>query len=294
MQVKSPCRFNSRGSDKSVKKKSQLDIIKACELDIDTVHQLKKFSKKIGIDFLCTPFEVESLRSLVSINIEAIKISSCNLTNFPFLKEAAKTKLPILLSTGMASLKEVKDAVKIFKKYKNPLLLFQCTSNYPAKIENANLSVLKTYKKLFNCPVGYSDHTSSAVPAICATTLGAVAIEKHFTLSRSLPGIDQKASIEPYELKELVKLTYQAQKSLGDPIKKRTSDEKDTIKSLRRSLVAIFELKKGQIISRNMIGIKRPGTGLPTKYLPKIIGSKLLRNKKKDDIFKLKDFSRRN
>ena len=115
------------------KDNSQLEIIKACEFDIKQMNILKKFSKKNGIDFLCTPFEIDSLNELIKIKVEAIKISSCNLTNFPFLYSAAKSKLPILLSTGMANFDEVNDAVKIFKRFKNPLLVFQCTSNYPSK-----------------------------------------------------------------------------------------------------------------------------------------------------------------
>ena len=141
---------------------------------------------------------------------------------------------------------------------------------------------------------GYSDHTHGIEACLLAISRGAKFIEKHFTLSRSLPGIDQKAAIEPHELKELVELTLEAKKSLGDPIKRRSDEEKDTIKSLRRSLVAAADLKKGQKISKNMVAIKRPGTGLSTKFLKKIIGSKLLKNKKKDTIFNLKDFSLRN
>ena len=277
-------------NDKKVSKKSQLEIIKSCELDINQLKILKTFSEKLKIDFLCTPFEIDSLKELIKIKISAIKISSCNLNNIPFLIEAAKSKLPILMSTGMGSIQEVKDAVKIFKRFKNPLLIFQCTSNYPSNIKNANISVLTSYKKLFKCPVGYSDHTSSVVPAIVSISKGAVAIEKHFTLSRSLPGIDQKASIEPIELKELVEVTKQAKDSIGSSIKKRTDEEDDTLKSLRRSLVAAKDLKKGTRINKLMVNIKRPGTGLSTIYLKKIVGLKLKKNIRKDELFKLKNF----
>ena len=229
---------------------------------------------------------------MIKLNVEAIKISSCNLNNIPFLQEAEKSKLPILLSTGMGELKEVKEAVKIFKKSGNPLLLFQCTSNYPSKVENANLSVITSYKKLFNCPVGFSDHTSSMTPAIVSVAKGAVVIEKHFTLSRKLPGIDQKASIEPNELYELVRLTSEAKKSLGSSVKKRSKEENDTFKSLRRSLVASNDLKSKTKLTRSMIAIKRPGTGLPTTFLKKIIGLKLKKNVKKDELFKFTDFIR--
>ena len=278
-------------SDKKVINKSQLEIIKSCELNINELSILKKFCKKKKIDFLCTPFEQKSLGELLKIKVEAIKISSCNLNNIPFLKDAAKTKLPILLSTGMGELQEVKDAVKIFKKTRSPLLLFQCTSNYPSKIENANLSVLDSYKKLFKCPVGLSDHTSSMITAIVSVAKGAVVIEKHFTLSRKLPGIDQNASIEPSELKELSNLTKLSKISIGNSLKKRTKEEFDTLKSLRRSLVAGIDLKKGTKINKSMILIKRPGNGLSTTYLKKIVGLKLKKNMKKDQLFKINDFS---
>lgn len=274
-------------TDKKVVKKSQLEIIKSCELNINQLKILKKFCKKHKIDFLCTPFEQKSLSELVKINIEAIKISSCNLNNIPFLKEAANSKLPILLSTGMGELQEVKEAVKIFKNKGNPLMIFQCTSNYPSKIENANLSVLESYKKLFKCPVGFSDHTSSMIPAIVSVAKGAVAIEKHFTLSRKLPGIDQNASIEPNELRKLSNLTSLSKICIGSPLKKRSKEEIDTVKSLRRSLVAAENLKKGTKIKRSMISIKRPGSGLPTTFIKKIIGLKLRKNIKKDQLFKL-------
>ena len=168
--------------------------------------------------------------------------------------------------------------------------MFQCTSNYPSKVENANLSVISSYRKLFNCPVGFSDHTSSMTPAIVSVAKGAVVIEKHFTLSRKLSGIDQKASIEPNELSELVRLTSEAKKSIGNPIKKRSKEENDTFKSLRRSLVAAYDLKSKSMLTRSMIAIKRPGTGLPTTFLKKIVGLKLKKNVKKDTLFKLTDF----
>ena len=173
--------------------------------------ELKKFAKKIKIDFLCTPFEISSLKALVDIGVEAIKISSCNLTNIPFLKLAAKTKLPILLSTGMGNIQEVKSAVNIFKKSKSPLLLFQCTSNYPAKIENANMLVLNTYKKLFKCPVGFSDHTPSILPAITAISLGASVIEKHFTISK-IAGYRSESINRANDLKELVSIAKKQNK----------------------------------------------------------------------------------
>mgnify|MGYP001437376041 FL=1 len=189
----------------------------------------------------------------------------------------------------MANWSEVQKAVNIFKKTKSPLLVFQCTSNYPSKLKNSNLAVIKEFSKKFNCPVGLSDHTQSILPAIIATSLGAVAIEKHFTLSRNLPGIDQKASLEPKELKLLVEKCREVKLALGDKIKKPTPEELNSIKTIRRSLIINRDLKKGTIIKKNMIEIKRPGTGIKPENYNKIIGMKLTKNKKNDEIIFWKD-----
>lgn len=273
-------------------KKSQLELIKSCELKIETLRKLKKFARQINIDFLCTPFEIKSLKELVKIGIPAIKISSDNLNNIPFLIEVSKTKLPVLLSTGMANLKEVEKAVKIFNKTKSPLLLFQCTSNYPSSIKNSNLEVLKVFRDKFKCLVGLSDHTQSFLPSIIAVTLGAVVIEKHFTLSRKLRGIDQQASLEPNELKDLINKCKQTKIILGNSIKCPTTEELNSIKTVRRSLVASKNLRKGIKIKKDMFEIKRPGTGISPENYKKISGLKLLRNKKKDQVFFWKDFKK--
>lgn len=273
-------------------KKSQLELIKSCELKIETLRKLKKFARQINIDFLCTPFEIKSLKELVKIGVPAIKISSDNLNNIPFLIEVSKTKLPVLLSTGMANLKEVEKAVKIFNKTKSPLLLFQCTSNYPSSIKNSNLEVLKVFRDKFKCLVGLSDHTQSFLPSIIAVTLGAVVIEKHFTLSRKLRGIDQQASLEPNELKDLINKCKQTKIILGNSIKCPTTEELNSIKTVRRSLVASKNLRKGIKIKKDMFEIKRPGTGISPENYKKISGLKLLRNKKKDQVFFWKDFKK--
>ena len=274
----------------AVAKESQKDIIKSCELTIDQLAELKKYATKKNVDFLSTPFEVISLRGLISLDLDAIKISSCNLTNYPFLNEAAQSGKPILLSTGMGDMAEVTKAVEIFKKSDSPLLLFQCTSNYPSKIENANLRTLNTYQQVYNVPVGFSDHTPTNTAAITAVALGAVAVEKHFTLSRDLPGIDQKASIEPNELKALVQLLGDCKRALGSPLKIKTDEEEDTCAALRRSLVAARDIAVGEILEENMIKIMRPGKGLSTEFIPQLIGRKLSKSVKQHELMKLDDF----
>ena len=269
--------------------KSQKEIIKDCELTIDEMKELQKYCSHKNIDFLSTPFEINSLKNLLNINIKAIKISSCNLTNYPFLKEAAKTKLPILLSTGMGNIKEVDKAVNIFKEANSPLLVFQCTSNYPSKIENSNINVIKTYRDRYKVPIGLSDHTQNNIAAITAIAVGAVVIEKHFTISRELPGIDQNASIIPDELKQLVCDLKDSRLSLGSFEKFRSEEEKDTFNALRRSLVASKDISSGDIIESDMISIMRPGSGLSTDYFDKIVGMKTKKNIKKYQLFKIED-----
>ena len=285
-------KYASKANYQKKYKQSQLELIKSCEFKTESLRKLKNFAKKNNIEFLSTPFEIKSLRELVKIGVPAIKISSDNINNIPFLIEVSRTKLPVLLSTGMANMNEVGRAVRIFKKTNSPLIVLQCTSNYPSSIENSNLEVLKVFKKKFKCLVGLSDHTQSFLPSIIATALGAVVIEKHFTLSRKLRGIDQQASLEPNELRDLVNKCKETKMTLGSPKKLPTSEELNTIKVARRSLVISKNLKKGIKIKKNMFEIKRPGTGISPENYKKIIGMKLLKNKKKDEVIFWKDLKK--
>ena len=265
-------------------KNSQLEIIKKCELTFNELKKLKNFCKKIKIDFLCTPFEIDSLKELLKIKVKAIKISSCNLNNIPFLKEAAKSKLPILLSTGMGNLHEVKNAINIFKK--NKLLVFQCTSNYPANNNEANLAVINTYKNFFRVIVGYSDHTKEHTSAIVAFGMGVRVFEKHFTLSNKMRGIDQKASLNVLDFKDYVLKLKEAAKTIGTFQKKPSQSEKKVLISLRKSVVAKKDISVGEKLTLNMLEFKRPGNGIPTKEIPKIIGATVKRKIKKDTMIR--------
>ena len=274
----------------SVGGKSQHQIIQETEMSQEMYIELCAHAAKREIDILSTPFEVWSFRSLMELKVPAVKISSCNLTNYPFLREISATGVPVLLSTGMGTLEEVDKAVTIFKESESPLILFQCTSNYPSRIENANLNVLKTYQQRYEVPVGLSDHTPTHTTCIAAVALGAVALEKHFTLSRKLPGIDQQASIEPRELTELVTAVRDCRKALGSAEKMRSDEEEDTFVALRRSLVAARDLTSGEVLTEEMIAIKRPGNGLTTEYLPRLVGKKLSRDIGEDELLRLEDF----
>lgn len=270
--------------------KSQYEIIKACEITPEATAELKEYAAARRIDFLSTPFERTSLRMLLALGLPGIKVSSCNLTNLPFLHELAASGAPTLLSSGMADIAEVARAVAIFKAAKSSLLLFQCTSNYPSRIENANVRVIDAYRTLFDVPIGFSDHTPDNTAAICAVAHGAVCVEKHFTLSRDLPGIDQKASIEPAEMANLVRVLADARKALGSPLKTRAAEEEDTSAALRRSLVAAVDLMPGDVLAEDMVAIKRPGTGLPPSFLARLLGRRLSRPVAKDALLGIDDF----
>jgi len=280
---------NYQKNDLNSKNKTQRQIIKDCEVSTNQLIDLIKFSKKYNIDFLSTPFEITSLKSLIKLKLKAIKISSCNLTNYPFLDIASKSGVPIILSTGMGTIQEVIKAVEIFKQNNSDLILLQCTSNYPSKIKNANLNVIKTYKNLFDIPVGFSDHTINNTSSIVATVLGAQVIEKHFTLSRSLKGIDQKASIEPDELRDLIVNIREAVDSQGSKLKFRTQEEENTSIALRRSIVACKPIKKNTILKKSYLTLMRPGNGLSSDYLNSLIGRKIKNNIKKFEQIKLSD-----
>lgn len=270
--------------------RTQNELIKECELSTESLSELISYGKKKGVEVLSTPFEVLSLRALVDLGLPALKISSCNLTNIPFLHEVADQGLPVLLSTGMASLNEVIIAYDILNSAGCPTLVLQCTSNYPAKVSDANLNVLLTYQKLFGCVLGFSDHSDSNVASIAAVALGAKLVEKHFTLSRSLPGIDQGASVTPDEFKLLVSQLRECRSALGSHVKKPSIDELDTSKSLRRSLVATRNILAGECLAQDSVAIMRPGTGIPPGELQNLIGKKLARNVEEGAVLIIDDF----
>ena len=273
---------------KSNKKNTQLEIIKKCEFSLNDIKKLKSYSSKNKIDFLCTPFDMESLINLLKIGVKCLKISSCNLNNIPLLEKVAESKLPIFLSTGMGNLEEVNTAFKILKK--NKLIIFQCTSNYPSNISDSNLAVLNIYKKKFGSTLGYSDHTKSHTSALVALGMGVKIFEKHFTLSNKLKGIDQKASLDVKNFKNYVKSINDGYQAIGKSIKTPSSAEKKVLISLRKSLVAARDIKAGEKLTKNMISFKRPGNGIETKYLKNILGKVIKKNILYDKPFRKSHF----
>jgi N-acetylneuraminate synthase/N,N'-diacetyllegionaminate synthase len=265
----------------------QINMIKNLELQYGDFKILKEYCDKKGIIFLSTPHSFDAIDFLEDL-LPAYKFGSGDITNIPALKYAAKKNKPIILGTGMSTLKEVKFAVDSIKSENNKqIITLHCTTNYPCPLEEVNLNSMLTMQKELDCLVGYSDHTAGTMVPIIATALGAVVIEKHITTDKNLPGPDHKASLEPDELKTMITEIRNVEKALGSFDKKPTESEKKIMKIVRKSIVAKQDIKKGSIIKKNMLIIKRPGTGLKPMDLDKIIGKKIKKHIAKDEILQL-------
>ncbi len=254
---------------------SQFEMLKKLEITKEQNIELVNYCKRNNIIFLTTPFDEESLDELDILNLPAYKVASTDTTNLLFLKKIAQKGKPIFLSTGMCFLSEVELALKQIHEYNKEVILLQCTANYPIRDDDANLNVLKTYKDEFDILVGYSDHSVGVGASPYAVPMGAVVIEKHFTLDKSLTGPDHKASLSPEELKGFVSEIRKVEKYLGSHIKKPTKDEEKTRLSLQKSLVALHSIKQGEIFTEQNIVAKRTGgKGISPIYYKQILGKK--------------------
>lgn len=244
---------------------------------------LKEYCKKKGIIFLTTPDGLESLNFVNNVlNVEAIKIGSTELNNLELLKAVSKTNKDVILSTGMGTLKEVRDAVKILKmQLKKKIYLLQCTSEYPTIVDNVNLKVLESYKKI-NKFIGFSDHTTGYESAMISVAYGVRIIEKHFTLNNNMIGPDHKSSLNPKKFKIYINKIRMAEKIIGNSIKQPTNLELRNLTGVRRGAVAARNIKKGEILKKNMIAFKRPLVDIHPKDLNKILGKKIVVSLKKD------------
>jgi len=264
---------------------SQYDMIKKLELSGEDFKNLFAYAHEKGILFLSSPFDTESVALLDELGVSAFKVPSGEITNFPLLKHIARKRKPIILSTGMATQGEVEEALEVIKgEGVEDIILLHCVTSYPAKIEDMNLKAMETLGNAFKLPVGLSDHSLGVTIPVAAVALGACVIEKHFTLDKSLPGPDHRASLEPDELKQMVTAIRDVEKALGDGVKRPTKDEEEIKKVARRSIVARVDIPQGTIITEEMLAIKRPGTGLEPKYLGEIIGRIAEATIKKDEI----------
>lgn len=252
---------------------SQFDMLKRLELSNADHCVLADYCEKKGILFLSTPFDEESADFLDKMGMGTFKIPSGEITNLRFLEHVARIGRPVILSTGMSNLDEVRRAVDTFKKAGNSnLAILHCVSNYPANPEDANLRAMATMQRAFALPVGFSDHTPGVEVALAAVALGACILEKHFTLDRKMPGPDHRASLDPEELTTMVRGIRTVESALGDGLKKPVPDEAGTADVARRSLVAASDIPAGTILAGEHLQLRRPGTGLSPSMENRVVG----------------------
>lgn len=257
---------------------SLFDLYARAHTPFEWHSELFSFAKQVGITLFSTPFDESAVELLETLKVPAYKVASFEITDLPLIHCIAKTRKPILMSTGMASVDEIGEALEVAKLAGcKDILIFHCISSYPAPIEQANLRAIKTLSNRFKVEVGLSDHTIGNTVALASVAMGAVAIEKHFTLDRNDKGPDSEFSIEPDELAALVMETKNAWRALGNGVVVRAESEKQNL-VFRRSLYFIKDLKAGQIVTASDIRRIRPGFGLPPKFENQVIGSRLTKD----------------
>jgi len=266
---------------------SQLEMIKKLELTPDDHEKLIQYCKQKEILFLSSPFDLESIDLLDSLGLDIFKLPSGEITNLPYLRKIGCFNKKVMLSTGMSCLGEVESAIDILTGSgtdRDKITLLHCNTEYPTPFEDVNLNAMITMKNAFKLAVGYSDHTVGIEASIAAVAMGASVIEKHFTLDRNMEGPDHKASLEPDELKAMVKAIRNVEKALGNGIKKPSKSELKNINIVRKSLVAKKKIKKREIFTELNVNVKRPGDGMSPMQWDTIIGTKAKKEYNEDEL----------
>lgn len=267
---------------------SQLDMIKKLRFSFNEYAELKDYCDRVGIPFLSTPFDMESVDFLNDLGVALWKIPSGEVVNLPYLIKIAKTKKKVIMSTGMCILDEIRKTIDILNAYGcTDITLLHCTTAYPAPYEDVNLNAMLTLKKEFGLNVGYSDHTMGIEVPIAAVALGASVIEKHFTLDRNMIGPDHKASLEPHELKAMVDAIRNIEAALGDGVKRVAESEANNISIARKCLVANCDIKKGEFFTENNIIPKHCGDGISPMRWFEVIGKTAKRDFAEDEMIEL-------
>lgn len=277
----------------------QLSMLRGLELDAAAHRSIAEHCRRTGIEFMSTPFDEKSARMLVELGVLRIKVPSGELTNLPFLEYLCQFDLPLILSTGMATLEEVKQTVGWIAKTRHVLgmdcplaerlTLLHCTSNYPASLHDVNLRAMKTMRDSFALPVGYSDHTLGIVIATAAAACGATIIEKHLTLDRSLPGPDHQASLEEQEFTAMVSAIRDVEVAMGDGCKVPTASELHIRDVARRSIALARDVPAGQPLERGDLVMLRPGTGISPVDIDSVLGRSLARDLKSGSVIRCED-----
>ena len=269
------------------KTESQFDMIKKLELDMDTHKELIAYCETKNIMFLSTPFDHDSIELLNDLGLEIFKIPSGEITNLPYLRHIGKLNKKVILSTGMADIGEIEDALDILINTgtkKENITILHANTMYPTPMEDVNLKAMVTIGNTFDIAFGYSDHTLGIEVDIAAVAMGAVCIEKHFTLDKTMEGPDHKASLEPDELKAMVKAIRNIELALGSSAKKPSKSESPNIQIARKSIVALKNIKQGETLSEENITVKRPGMGINPMRWDEIVGSIANKNYKEDEL----------
>jgi N,N'-diacetyllegionaminate synthase len=260
---------------------TQFEMLKKLELSIEQHHDLITYCKQKNIRFLSTAFDLESIDILNELQLDLFKIPSGEITNLPYLKKIGALKKNVIVSTGMCIMSEINDAIEALTKAgtdRAKITILHCTTDYPTAMQDVNLNAMKNIATHFNLPVGYSDHTLGIEVPIAAVAMGATIIEKHFTLNKTLPGPDHKASLEPNELKAMISGIRNIEKALGNYEKKPTPTEQKNMLVARKSIHLIRPIVKGHIISESDLIMKRPGDGISPMLMEQVIAKKTVAN----------------
>lgn len=264
---------------------SQYEMVKKLELSFEQFRQIKKYCEEKKILFLSTPFDLDSIGFLEEINIPFWKIPSGEITNLPYLEKIAHTGKDIIMSTGMSTMEEIGSAIDVLKNNgAGKITLLHCNTEYPTPYEDVNLLAMKTMSEAFGVDVGYSDHTKGIEVPIAAVAMGAVVIEKHFTLDKNMPGPDHKASLEPQELKQMVQSIRNIESAMGSADKKPSASEIKNIDIARKSIVAKKNIKKGEVLTEENLDIKRPGNGISPMYWYDLLGTTAVKDFVEDEL----------
>ncbi len=268
------------------KNETQFDMLKKLELSADSHKELISYCKSKKITFLSSPFDHESIELLKDLDLEIFKIPSGEITNLPYLRHIGKLNKKIFLSTGMSTIEEIKNALSVLINSgtkKDKITVLHANTQYPTPMEDVNLKAMVTIGKELNVNFGYSDHTLGIETDIAAVAMGASCIEKHFTLDCNMDGPDHKASLEPNQLKAMVKAIRNIEKALGSSIKKPSKSEMQNIKIVRKSIVAKTKIKKGEVLNEQNLSIKRPGGGISPMKWDDVVGTKSVKDYNEDD-----------
>lgn len=277
--------YQNRNTSKA---ESQLEMVKKLELSFDDFIKLKDYCNFKGIEFLSTAFDFDSIDFLDSLGMRIWKIPSGEITNLLYLIKIAKMQKPIILSTGMSTIDEIEKAIFVLKTNGcGDITLLHCTTEYPAPYTDVNLKAMDTLKQKFNVKVGYSDHTRGIEIPIAAVAMGAQVIEKHFTLDRNMEGPDHKASLEPDELKAMVKSIRNVELAIGSGEKKPVESELKNIAIARKSITAKCCINKGEIFTEDNITVKRPGNGISPMQWFNVIGQSAVRDFEEDELIEI-------